>query len=98
MSINRVLLQYAAPCARVFFRCGLMSRADHELYRKALKGRADFPVDKFRKIFWKPCKRFDPEKVSDKEVRKYFLGEHNAEGKEWCNARSEEHTSELQSR
>lgn len=84
--INRILLQYAAPCARVFWRCGLMSREDYGLYRKELVGKGEFPVEKFRKIFWRPCGRFDPERAKDGEVRKYFLGEHNMEGKEWCNA------------
>lgn len=62
-----------------------MTKEDYNLYRKAVRGEADFPVEFFKKIFWRPCKRFDPEKATNEEIRKYFLEEHNKEGKEWCN-------------
>ena len=86
MGINRLLLQYAAPCARIFKRTGLMSGEDYKTYHNAVRGDGEFSVDKFREIFWKPCKKMDPEKVSDERVRKYFLEEHNMEVNKWCHA------------
>ncbi|MCK4634465.1 MAG: hypothetical protein KAT37_01185 [Candidatus Aenigmarchaeota archaeon] len=76
MGVNRVLLSYAAPCAKLL-KNKTMVKEDYELYMNALKEEIDFPVDKFKKYFKMVCNNFDPEKVTDNEVRNYFFGKHN---------------------
>ncbi len=75
--INKVLLSYAAPCARERLRNKLMKKDEYELYMNSIKRNEEFPAEKFKKYFGMVCEKLDPEKATDREVRDYFFGEHN---------------------
>ena len=83
MGVNRVLLSYAAPCAKIL-KNETMVKEDYELYMGAIRGENDFSVDKFKEYFKIVCKSLDPEKVTDNEVRDYFFGEHNRDHPKPC--------------
>lgn len=84
MSVNRLLLQYAAPCARELSRNHVMLKKDYTLFTNALKMNREFPSERFRIYFPMVCRDIDPEKAGDGEVRDYFFGAHNRTHPENC--------------
>ena len=84
MVVNKTLLQYAAPCAKEHLKNNFMAGEDYNLFCDALKGKEDFPSEKFKKYFPMVYKNLNPEKVTDREVRDYFFGEHKKTHPEPC--------------
>ncbi len=84
MSINKKLLRYSYPCAEILYKTGKLEKDELELYRDAIKGGKEFPVEKYKDKFSKVSEFIDPENTSDDKVVEYFFGKHNREKHEFC--------------
>ncbi|UCG95043.1 MAG: hypothetical protein JSV92_03290 [archaeon] len=84
MGVKIELLRYSAPCAKIKFKHNSMNKEDYELFMGALRGKSEFPAERYKEIFKMPCKKLDPEKTNLKEIRNFFFEEHNKQVMDYC--------------